>query len=290
MKIKLLFLLLSLNFIGSLYSMNPTSNEMLIRGAKDGDIKLVQEALGLHAKDQSSYVPSILTRIKRTFAGNIKIIPKTLEYTANIDFQDEYGYTALMHAIINKHESIVELLLDKGANPDIRNDKGQTALMYAVSNPKSYINNIVRLLLDKGANLDIRDRGGDTALMIAAVYSLKDIVQLLLDRGANPDIQDNNGSTALMHAALFGEEADYVIAKLLLNSGASLDLANKDGETALDIAKRKKYKSMADLIEHVRRERFRQETHKEIVESGYLLPELAEIVSEYAIYPKQKQT
>ncbi len=255
MKIKLLISLLSLVFIGSIYSMQDP-NEMLIRGAEgEGDIKLVQEAL---------------------------------KEKADVNYKNIYGFTALMIAADNGHESIVKLLLENGADPDLQNDEDDTALILAASHRCRH-DNIVELLLDGGANPDIK--GGEnnaTALMWAIPDNCKSIVELLLHRGVNLDIKDKTGDTALMWAVYNNYP---LIVKLLLEAGVSLDLKNNKGEAALDIAKRKKYKSIADLIkkEYEKREKLRQDV-KKIVESGYLLPELAEIVSEYAVCSKEKRT
>ncbi len=162
---------------------------------------------------------------------------------------------------------------------------------------------LVLKALKNKADVNYQNRYGYTALHKAIVNGSVYIVKLLLNNGANPDIQDNNGDTALMNAAFFAKED---IAKLLLENDASLDLKNSEGETALDIVKkeeyryrsRRRYLAMIDLIEneHARREKFRNDVYKEITDK-YLLPdladivlELAEIVSEYAVCPKEKRT
>jgi len=214
MKFKLLVSLLFLTFIRSVYSMVESNNEMLLRGARTNNIRLVRELL---------------------------------EPKVDINTQDENGDTALTLAIHMGYKPMVELLLDKGANPNIKNNVfwGYTALLWAVDKDKP------------------------------------DIVKLLLEKGVNPNIQDNFDNTALMIAA---RNNRILIVRLLLDSGASLDLVNNEGKTALDLAQEKKYGPIIKLIE----EKIRQKVYKEIADSGYLLPELANIVSEYVVCPKEK--
>lgn len=55
---------------------------------------------------------------------------------ANINFQNNYGYTALIEAVAlkdgsAKYQEIVRLLLERGADQSIRDNTGQTAMDYA---------------------------------------------------------------------------------------------------------------------------------------------------------------
>ncbi len=203
MKIKLLFLFLSLGYIGSIYSLDQAPNKMLLRGVRDGDIKLVQEAL---------------------------------DKGANIDAQDPHeGWSALMIAIDENKESIA------------------------------------KLLLDKGAKVNLQPSGNNSALSLAAMNNNTDITNLLLDKGANINIISRYGFTPLMTAVL---NDNLEVARLLIDRGASLYLVNekRENKTAVDFAKQYS-SSILKLI--------REKIKKEIVESSSLLPELADIVSDY---------
>ena len=70
--------------------------------------------------DQKEVVLDILHR---------KIGPKP-----NIDLQDQYGLTALAHAVINYNHQIAEILLDLGANPNIKDVYKRTILDFAEEN------------------------------------------------------------------------------------------------------------------------------------------------------------
>ncbi len=280
MKFKLLFTFICLGFIGAIYSMSD-ADKMLIKGARSGDLKLVQEALAQNA---------------------------------DINTADGNGYTALMEAVISSYEAMVKLLLASGVSLDLKNNKGKTALDLAKTAPiKLLIENeykkgrqhheankmlfsgasngdisLVLGAIQRNADINYKNKRGDTALIMAVIIKdSENIIKVLLENGADPDIQNDGDYTALMLAAVSNQEA---IVKLLLEAGASLYLTNYRGQTALGIAKIVKHKSIEDLIkkEYEKREKLRQDV-KKIVESEYLLPELAEIVSEYAVCPKEKQ-
>ena len=72
------------------------------------------------------------------------------------------------------------------------------------------------------------------------------VIPLLLEADAQIDAQNNyGGETPLIRASFRGEEA---AVRELLKGNPNLDLKNKDGETALDVARRKNYQSIVDLL------------------------------------------
>ncbi|GHT80567.1 hypothetical protein FACS1894130_11930 [Spirochaetia bacterium] len=74
---------------------------------------------------------------------------------------DDYGYTALMNAALNKYANEVRILLDAGANVNAATTSGVTALMLAASHGNP---DVIQLLLDAGADISARDERGKTAL------------------------------------------------------------------------------------------------------------------------------
>lgn len=114
--------------------------------------------------------------------GKVKIVDKLIEMGANLNSKDNYGYTALMRAIINDNTDIINTLLNsERIDVDIQDKYGKTALMYAI---EKKLRDIVKLLLKKERiDIDIQDKYGNTALIYAAEKSTKDIVELLLKKG-----------------------------------------------------------------------------------------------------------
>lgn len=66
-----------------------------------------------------------------------------------INYQDETGKTALIHAIINEKEKFVDILIYRGADVNIKDKKGYSAIYYAI---KSENSKIIGLVLDGKPN------------------------------------------------------------------------------------------------------------------------------------------
>ncbi|KAI1127027.1 hypothetical protein F5Y10DRAFT_278351 [Nemania abortiva] len=134
---------------------------------------------------------------------------------AKIDALDKDGWTALMFASFEGHDTITKLLLDNGAQVNIVEKDGWTALM--VASDEGY-DAITKLLLDSGAQVNVSNKDGWTALMLASQGGHDATAKLLLDYGAQVDISED-GWTALMVASDHGHSTT---AKLLLDHGAQI--------------------------------------------------------------------
>lgn len=103
--------------------------------------------------------------------------------------------------MVASHEGIVDnvqlLLEQNGIEVDATCLGGRTALFLAIEQKHQLI---VELLVNNNADLDHQDENGFTALMHAAKYDQNGILKLLLERGAKTEIQDNKGLTAVDHA------------------------------------------------------------------------------------------
>lgn len=83
----------------------------------------------------------------------------------NLDEQDGQGNTALMIAVQQDKQDILEYLIHSGANLDIQNRKKRTALMQAVIdlNTKAALT-----LIQAGADIHLRDKDNRTVLSFVA--------------------------------------------------------------------------------------------------------------------------
>ena len=87
------------------------------------------------------------------------------------------GWTALMWAASNGHDTVIPLLLEADAQIDAQDDDGWTPLIYASYNGKEAA---VRELLKGNAKLDLKTSSGKTALDWAREMNYQSIVDLLV--------------------------------------------------------------------------------------------------------------
>jgi ankyrin repeat protein len=169
-------------------------------------------------------------------ALNSRVVEFLLQSQADVNAQDNNGYTALMCAVKKGEIKIIKSLLDcKNLNVNIEdNARCTTALSIAVR--KNYYD-VTQCLLDFGADIDWRSASGVTLLMSCISYGGDlQLANLLVERGVDVDAQDNNGQTALMYAVT---EPNSRVVEVLLQSQADVNAQDNSGYTALMLAVKK---------------------------------------------------
>eukprot|EP00961_Rhodomonas_salina_P054666 734380-Rhodomonas_salina.1 len=202
---------------------------VLFRAAKSGEVRLAQLYLDHGAtvdlKDKRGYTALMV-------AQSYAISKLLVERNANVNFRFPDKSTVLILAASNEDEPLVALFLSGRAEVDVQDEKGWTALMYATKKLNAAI---VKKLVDAGGSVDGVDRhSGTTPLMLAVQKGNSAIVSVLLagkGRDATLDRQDAvKRRTALIYAA----SAGYVeLTTALLRANAATEIADCDGETAL---------------------------------------------------------
>jgi len=155
-----------------------------------------------------------------------------------------YGATALLEAAKLTNPATLKLLLESGAKVDLTDDHGITPLMQAAMS--GHVEN-VRILLDAGANVNAMNQFHVTPLLASVIRDNNEISKLLLARGADPLVRDFADGTTLMWAA-FSERGNPEMVALLLAKGVDPAVKNKMGDTALDMAKKRGYADVIDLL------------------------------------------
>ncbi len=113
-----------------------------------------------------------------------------------------------MIAAAKKYAKIIEILLEKNAEIDLQDNDGWTALVPAINTKDK---NIVQFLLDKGANINIRDKNGNTPLMFATSKQFKEMVELLLNNSADLHAITYNDVNAFDIAEKTGNEEVLIL-------------------------------------------------------------------------------
>lgn len=176
--------------------------------------------------------------------GNIEQIKQFLDKGADVNIKNEYGKTALIHALEQKNEKcvifllkhpkihvtqeilieklfqasingnveFVEILLQKGVDVNTQDNVwDRTALMLALE--KGNVGVAKLLAAHPGTDINIKDKNDETALMYALENNFTEIASSLLKRPVDVNAQDFIGRNALMLAL---EKGNTEIASLLL--------------------------------------------------------------------------
>ena len=201
--------------------------------------------------------------------GDLDVVRVLLAAGANVDEAGPDGVTALMLALVKRHEAIALFLLDQGADAHAA-DAGYTALHLAIATGQL---GVAEALLARGVDPNLRlerpqrvtnafeigvfqspgsgrlTQIGSTPFIIAAKSADARMMRLLAASGADPQLMTNDGTTALMLATGLGKRAstdityyDWTEEKAIealqvgLELGGDINAANEHGETALHAA------------------------------------------------------
>ncbi len=202
-------------------------------------------------------------------AGNLDSVEALLAAGVSVDEAGPDGMTALMLALIKRHEPLALLLFEKGANVH-STEPGYAALHIASATGQLEVAEAM-LVRDVDPNVrlerpqrltDAFESGvfrhpgsgrltqiGSTPLIVAAKSADAPMMRLLAAHGADSHLTTNDGTTALMLAAGLGKRAaqdmsyfDWTEPKAIaalaagLQLGIDIDAANVHGETALHAA------------------------------------------------------
>ena len=112
--------------------------------------------------------------------GKLDEVRSALARGEDVNDKDSIGWTALMRAVWNKHNSIVKLLLDQPAvDVNVKNIRGWTALHRAAS--ANNAEGARMLLLHKNFNsANVTSNNGSTALMIAVKNRKEEVLRELV--------------------------------------------------------------------------------------------------------------
>eukprot|EP00448_Togula_jolla_P018705 CAMPEP_0170591106 /NCGR_PEP_ID=MMETSP0224-20130122/12225_1 /TAXON_ID=285029 /ORGANISM="Togula jolla, Strain CCCM 725" /LENGTH=193 /DNA_ID=CAMNT_0010914945 /DNA_START=71 /DNA_END=650 /DNA_ORIENTATION=+ len=96
--------------------------------------------------------------------GDLEGVKELISGGADLNAQDDYGWTSLRYAVRAKHEEVAKALLEAGADPNLPSNSGRTPLMSAAGNG---IISMIDILIDAGADKKLKDKNGLTAYNIA---------------------------------------------------------------------------------------------------------------------------
>lgn len=187
---------------------------------------------------------SLLILSKR---GKINLLKQILkENHLYINWQNEYGMTALLEATKANQEKMIKFLIKLDAEPKIASKNNITNLRFAVENNNKQL---VKLFLKYGLEVGSQDINGQSPLLSSIENNFYDITKILLDNIQNfdVDLQDKSGRTLLMVAT---ENNDVKLVKKLISKNANVWLVNNKNEYALSIAEKHSNKNLIKILKN----------------------------------------
>ena len=166
--------------------------------------------------------------------GLLEILRLTIDAKADTKLTNRFGGTALIPAAERGHVEIVnELLTRTDVNVNHVNNLGWTALLEAIvlSNGGERHQRIVQLLVDHGANINIADKDGVTPLKHAQTRGFKEIERILLKAAAGQRCGASDAAAKERDAKLIAaaKRGDVAAVKELLAQGASVHARDERG-------------------------------------------------------------
>ncbi|MEM3369879.1 MAG: ankyrin repeat domain-containing protein [Candidatus Micrarchaeia archaeon] len=150
--------------------------------------ELIKAGADINSEDNDGWTPLMFA----CKYGEEQLVKLFLKAGADPNHRSKAGTTPLSIAAVNNQIGVIRFLIEAGADPNITSSTGKTPLIKATE--KGYLE-AVRTLIENGADLDIRDEEGNTALSYAIITQRKDIIRLLLKNKANPNVKISRSLT-----------------------------------------------------------------------------------------------
>ncbi len=174
--------------------------------------------------------------------GSETALRKLLEQRASRSLLTKNNNSALHVALLNRHASIAELLVDDTVI-NVKNSDDDTPLILASCFGYRELAEV--LLNNYKVHVNKKGKSGRTALFFAAQKNNLSMVMLLLPHHANPNIADNEKNVALGFAAQHG---NTIMIDFLWRYGAEVNLKGKGGRTPLAVAAAHGHKNAIDKL------------------------------------------
>lgn len=220
-------------------------NRMLI-AALVGDLEIVQQAIAQgvdvnYTRDtldsnqvyntyQAQYYQSWPALHCAAHSGHEQIVEYLIERVhAMVDYEDEFGATALTRAAEKCSPACIRILIKNGANVNHKANRDVTPLIeVTMSFSWPRIDEKLRLeclslLIEAGADIESTHSSTDTALCFAA-KEYPELVRILIKAGANINHKNLHGETPLSHA-IYSRKLDSV--RMLVEHGADVKSVTK---------------------------------------------------------------
>lgn len=149
---------------------------------------------------KTAIAPSPNALLKAVKGGNLQEVKELVARGADVNAKEDDSHVTpvLSQAILSDYTEIADFLIEQGANVNEENDLGYTPLIYAVPHNDIFI---AEKLIGKGADV-VADGNieGNTPLMIAAANGYPGMIHFLAGKGAVLGKKNKHGRDALSYA------------------------------------------------------------------------------------------
>lgn len=199
------------------------SDKDLLDAVFDYDFTVANETKTLHVNPMA--MAAILGQ------ASIMDVLMSREADINAGIGDE-KQTCLHLAVISGWEATVNLVLSKGADVNRQDNDGWTALHFASNNGHL---NMVSRLLKADADTSLRTNDQRTAFHLACLRDHLEVLKQLWDRGPRTQIHDEDAnSDQPLHLAASGDS--HTVVPWLLEKGAKIENQGKWGWTPFQVS------------------------------------------------------
>jgi ankyrin repeat protein/beta-lactamase regulating signal transducer with metallopeptidase domain len=157
--------------------------------------------------------------------GDAEQVRSLISQGADVNTQEELGFTPLHLAALLGNQKIINILIDEGANPNIKIADEITPIYCAIVSPVADRMKVTELLIDKGAEF--------SKIHIASFLGDLETVKDLINHGADIDSKDIMDTTPLHFAAAGGQKD---IIKFLIDKGSDINAGAAEEFTPLHTA------------------------------------------------------
>ncbi|KAF7947339.1 uncharacterized protein EAE97_004588 [Botrytis byssoidea] len=141
---------------------------------------------------------------------SFRVINELLSHGTNLEARDQYGDTALHHALLNGNLRVAMALMFAGASVNSLSGGKQSPIQLAVTHCAP---NTVVLLHKFGASLETDLYNREDLLSVAIQRSSPEMVHTLMGLGMNLNMEDHAGVTVLFTALKYLEK-DFILERL----------------------------------------------------------------------------
>ena len=186
---------------------------------------------------------------KAVAEGNLVQVKDLLAQGVEINARDKGKQTPILVAAQHKHYELVEYLAKEGADINAQCNKNLNPFLYGCISDDL---RLVKLMVGLGADLTRLTRFGGNGLTPAAEKGHESIVKFLLENtDINVNLTNTVGWTALIEAIILNDGGEKMqrIVRLLLEHDADPYMTDEWGVPPIELARRKGYQEIADIIE-----------------------------------------